>query len=446
MISISTRRDGDEDEQKKKLDTQRKTAIQEIFKQYDVEGIIQFSKLVTSPRQVGYALGVITDDVIEHKLLPHFLEAAENNHKVLASGFIYRRYHVNGWEWCDNIDKSEWTPSQIGCFLAFLPFAKEAWIRASEWLEGNQGEYWTRTAAYAYETDGDLSIAIEKLVEHGRPRAAINCLDRMRHANQSIDVDQCVRALRAACFSNEPTHAMDEYHIVELIKFLQSEPSVPQEKLWKVEWDYLSLLKSHGIGGSPKFLEKRLASEPEFFCEMIQLSYRSTKSKRPRNKSRTKAKNAWQLLHEWKTPPGKQEDGMFREEHFNDWLQRVKELCSESGHLEIALETIGEALIHTPSDPAGLWIHCAVATALNDHDSESMRVGFTIGTYNSRGVHSVDPTGNQEKELAMQFRSKAEDVENAGFQRFAGTLRELADTYDREARQIVNEHQRNDER
>ena len=52
----------------------------------------------------------------------------------------------------------------------------------------------------------------------------------------------------------------------------------------------------------------------------------------------------------------------------------------------------------------------------------------------------VDPTGKPERELAEQWRKKAEDVENAGYQRFATTLRRLAEGYDREAERIVAEH------
>ena len=42
--------------------------------------------------------------------------------------------------------------------------------------------------------------------------------------------------------------------------------------------------------------------------------------------------------------------------------------------------------------------------------------------------------------MSEQFQTKAEDVENAGFQRLAVTLRDLADDYDREARRIAEEH------
>jgi len=358
-------------------------------------------------------------------------------------GFVWRRHQITGWEWCDSIDKTSWKYSEIGQFLACLPFTKEAWDRAVEWLHEHEGEYWNQTGANAYQAEGDLTVAVEKLIEHRRPHAAINCLDRMRHAEQPIDVGQCVRALIAALSSGEPSYSMDEYHIVELIKYLQTGPSVNQDDLFRVEWAYLPLLDGRR-GATPRLLQNRLANDPGFFCEAIRLIYRSTKEdqalKEPTEESRTIATNAWRLLHEWKTPPGTDDTGTFCQERFSAWLKEVRALCTESGHLEVALITLGSVLIHTPADSSGLWIHRAVAAALNDREADDMRRGFRTGTFNSRGVHWVDPTGKPERELAEQFQTKAEDVENAGFQRLAVTLRDLADDYDREARRIAEEH------
>jgi hypothetical protein len=429
----------DREEQRKKLDTRRETAISEIFQQYGVEGVIRFAESVSSPARVGHSLGIIDDELLEQFLLPHFLDSSDNKRKTVVSGFIWRRYHIKGWSWCDDIDKSNWLPKQVGEFLACLPFTKEAWERASAWLQKAESEYWTRTGADAYKTDGDLAIAIVKFIEFGRPHAAINCIDRMRRAKLSVDINQCIRALLAALSSNEPSYVLDGYHIVELIKFLQADPSVNQDDLFRVEWAYVPLLDHHS-GAAPQLLESRLANDPEFFSEVIRLIYRSKKEdpspKEATEDTKAIATNAWQLLHEWKTPPGTQENGTFNEERFTEWLKRVKEICTESGHLEVALINIGKVLIHTTPDPDGLWIHRAVAAALNDRESDSIRDGFSTGTYNSRGVHVVDPTGKPERELAEQFRSKAEEIENAGFPRFAVTLKGLADSYDQEAERI----------
>ena len=435
------------EEQEKKLNARREKAISDIFQKSGIESVIRFAENVTSPGQVGHALGVIASHVIEQALLPQFLDAPDNAHKIFVSGFIWRRYHVKDWIWCDNIDKSCWTPAQIGQFLACLPFIKEAWDRASKWLQEHEREYWIRTGANAYQAGSDLAIAIEKLIEHGRPYAAIHCLGRMRQAEQPIDIAQCVRALIAATSSTERTHTMDGYYIVELIKFLQADSSVNQDELFRVEWAYLPILDIHGA--APLLLESRLANDPDFFCETIRLIYRSAKedqsSKEPIEESKTRATNALRLLHEWKTPPGIQKDGTFSENCFTEWLRHMNPICTESGHLEVALITVGEVLIHAPADPDGLWINRAVATELNDREADKLREGFGTGTYNSRGVHDVDPSGKPERELAEQFRNKAEEIENAGFQRFAVTLRGLADDYDRKAERIIAEHKREDE-
>ena len=435
--------DGDWEAQHQKLDARRETAISEIFQQDGVEGVLKFAESVSSPGQVGYALGVIANKEFERALLPSFLSSADSKRKVLVSGFIWRRYHLKGWEWCDDLDKSDWTPEQTGQFLACLPFTKETWNRASEWLQDHESEYWTRAGANAYGAADNFNIAIDKLIDHDRPHAAISYLNRMRRAKQPIDSKQCVRALLLALSSSEPNYIINGYHIVELIKFLQVEPGVNQDDLFRVEWAYIPLLDNYR-GAAPQLLEIRLANEPEFFCEVIRLIYRSKKedqaSREPSEEIKTLATNAWRLLHEWKTPPGTQQDGTFSGECFVEWLRRVKDACTESGHLEVALINIGEVLIHTPPDPEGLWINHAVAAALNDREADNMRDGYRTGTYNARGAHWVDPTGKPERELAEQFRSKAEDTENAGFQRFAVTLRSLAESYDREAERIINDH------
>ncbi len=436
------------EERRNKLETKRETAITTIFQQQGAERVIQFAESVSLPGQAGYTLGALHDSIIEKNLLPRFLDAAENNRMALVSGFIRRRHHLKGWEWCDAIDKSDWTPEQTAQFLAYLPFTKEAWVRAPEWLQIHEKEYWIRTHANVWTAEGDYSFAIEKLLAHGRPHAAINCLYRMCYDKQPIDTNQCVRALLTAPSSSEPGYAMDGYHIVELIKFLQAEPSVNQDDLFRVEWAYVPLLDRHR-DAAPKLLESRLANDPAFFCEVIRLIYRSKKENQPSREhteeSKAIATNAWRLLHEWKTPPGTQKDGTFSAAHFTAWLQKVKEVCVESGHLEVALGSIGEVLTHAPPDPGGLWIHHAVAAALNDRETDDMRNGFRTGIYNSRGTYWVDPSGKPEMALAEQFRHKAEEIENAGFQRFAVTLKSLASSFEREAEQVIREHQNRDD-
>lgn len=433
---------GDWEEQQKKIEARRESAISEIFRLDGAEGVMRFADNVSAPNKVGSVLGTFSNDVFETILLPHFLDTTENKHKALVSAFIWKRFWLKGWEWCDNLSKSDWTPKQLGQFLAYLPFSGETWGRASKYLQAFEREYWIRTDANAYQSEGELAGAIDKLIEHGRPHAAIHCLYRMHQNKQPIDANQCVRSLLAALSTDESSSNMDTYHITTLIKYLQTKSDVDQDDLFSVEWAYIPLLDGHR-GTVPQLLENRMATDPEFFCEIIRLIFRSEKedasASERTEQSKAIARNAWRLLDKWETPPGSQQNGSFSADNFTKWLEKVKEYATESDHLEIALSKIGEVLINAPSDPDGLWLNRAIASALNDRDAESMREGYRRGTYNSRGAHWVDPTGQAERKLADTFRTKAEAVENAGYQRFAVTLRVLADGYDREAERVISD-------
>jgi hypothetical protein len=435
-------------QQQQKFDESCRKAVEEILELGGIELVIQFAEVVKSPERVGYFLGCIADTKIDKILLPEHLGSEKRKPSLFIIGYVRSRYTANDWAWVDELDRSSWSSKQVSQFLSYLPFTNETWERAARWLGNGEADYWLKANADSYQIGSSLDIAIDKLIEYGRPRAAINCLHNMSYDNQPINVDQCVRALLAVLSSSEASDQMMPHRLRRLIEKLQNTPEVPENDLFRIEWAYLPLLDGfHGC--TPKFLEKRLANDPEFFCELIRLIYRSKKTdvvaEAPSEKTKALATNAWKLLHQWSSPPGLQGDGNFNEEHFSNWIQRVKEICTESGHLEFALIYVGEVLIHCPPDADGLWINEAVANALNAKDADKIRSGFCTGIFNSRGVHRVDPTGFQERELAKQYRQKAEQTENAGYQRFASVLSDISKSYEREAQRMVTESKRSNE-
>ena len=429
------------DQHRQKLDHRRQQAIQEILADGGMDMVLQFAESVEAPWFVGQSLGIIAQAATDKRILPALLETDNTKLALLASAYVSFRQDVNGWEWVDSFNTSNWSVAQIGQFLSYLSFTEESWSRATKWLGKSEKEYWTKTSANPYQTDSDLGFAIDKLIEYDRPHAAIACLSKMKHNKQPLDKTRSVKALMDAISSPESPHEMDAHNIIEIIKALQDDPNTDPDDLFQIEWAYLRLLNYHT---SPKTLVNRLSSHPDFFCEVIRLIYRSKKetesAKEFSEQDKTIAENAYKLLNQWKTPPGMQSDDQFLPEKFEKWLNKTKEACDESGHLEVALLNIGKVLIYVPSDPDGLWIHRTVASALNVKDAAKMRDGFWTGIFNSRGVQTVDPTGKSERELAEKYKQMAGEVENAGYHRFAVTLRELAKEYEREAEIYDAEH------
>lgn len=430
---------GDYEDQRIELEGRRQKAIEEIATNGGAQAVLAFVAAVQSPWRVGIAFGVVAGKEGDGVVLPDLLEPEQKSLAQFAGGFVWGRFRSRGWRWVDDIDTSQWTPAQIGQFLSFLPFTPDTWERSKRLLGGDESAYWSKTSANPYEAETSLELAIDRLIQHGRPYAAIRCLQRMQHDKRPFDNGKAVRALLAALDSSESAHSMDAYKIVEVIKALQNEPGTNPDDLFRVEWAYLPLLDLHH-DASPKLLERRLANEPGFFCEVIRLVFRSKKEEHPSEESTDErqkiATNAYRLLSEWRLPPGCREDGTYDGDALAAWLDAVKKECSETGHLEIAMTMVGHALIHVPPDLDGLWINRFAAEALNAKDAGDMRDGFRAELYNSRGVHRVDPTGKPERELADKYRAQAEAVEGAGYHRLTTTLQELAGSYEREAERV----------
>lgn len=436
-------KNGDWEEQRKKLDERRQKAMQEIYNAIGLQGVINFVDEVESPNKVGWALGLIADNDIDSNFLRSYLDTESLTYRQFTGGFVWSRYQKQGWEWVDGLDRTDWTMAQSCQLMTYLPFEVDTWQRAVDWLGESEGMYWQKVPVNPYQSESDFLFAIDKLIEASRPQAAIDCLHHRLHKKFPLDTKRTVRALLDAVSAAESATSMDFYEITELIKALQDDSKTDQDDLFKVEWAYSQLLDRHS-GAKPKLLEKYLSTKPEFFCEVIRLIYRSKNEERrdeePDEMRKAIASNAWRLLHEWRRPPGLLENGSFSSEDFEAWLQSVKHLCKVSGHLEVAMIKVGEVLLYCPPDPQGLWIIRSAASALNARDAEEMRSGFRTEVFNSRGVHSVDPTGKPERGLASQWRVKADAIEHSGFARFAATLSELSYSYDREAERIIEEH------
>jgi hypothetical protein len=133
---------------------------------------------------------------------------------------------------------------------------------------------------------------------------------------KNINLELACTALLTLVQIEDPTGKIDShriYHIPKIIKALQENAATDQDKLSQIEWAYLPLLDWHSDGdGSPVTLENRLASDPDFFCELIQLIYRAKgeeSKENPSPKQRNIATNAYRLLSIWKIVPGSQAGG-----------------------------------------------------------------------------------------------------------------------------------------
>jgi hypothetical protein len=428
---------GNYDEQQKRLDEARQAAIIEITGNGDVVAALNFALKVASPYEVGRALGAIASDQMETSILPLLLDSEDETSIRVVAGFIWARFWKLKTEWVDAVLDRGWSPEHQSKFLILLPFEEEIWERVSSHLTpSHESLYWRNANVNPYGPDRDLKIAIEKLLAYGREGAAVMCVARTADDKSRFDESLATRALLAVLGSERGIKELDNYQTVELIKHLQKSKTGDKDALFRIEWNFLPWLDRFS-SGSPVTLEKRLASDPAFFAEVIGLVFRSRNARaedceEPDEHKKHLATNAYKLLTDWKRCPGREDDGSFDAEAFNAWLNEARRLTEETGHAEVAQIQIGHVLTCAPPDPDGLWIHHAVAAALNFRDTREMRLGFTTQLFNDRGVHGFTH-GEEERKLASDNRKRAEALDSKGYTRFATAMREFAEQYERQA-------------
>lgn len=435
---------GDWTEKQEKLFQVRKSAIREILGEGGVSHVLEFASTVSNPHLVGDALAALDQPEFDTELLPTFLDKSDHKLWSFVAAYAWRRRFMYNWQWFDDINKVGWKPKQIALLLCALPFERNAWDRALHLLGENEEEYWNNTSANTYQTEDDTEYALGKLLEFGRPSAAIEGITTNLHKKADINPELACDALLALVGSEDTAGRIDSYQITEIIKALQENAATDQDKLFQVEWAYVSFLDRHS-GGSPITLENRLASDPHFFCDLIQLIYRAEgeePKEEPSAQHRNIATNAYRLLSTWKVVPGARLGAEFEPDAFTKWLNAMEEIVKATGHYDVAMIQLGDVLVNAPEGPDGLWIHPVIAEAMNSRERASLRDGYSTGIYNARGVHTLDPQAKPERALAEKFRQRADQVENAGYQRLATTLRGVANSYDRDAERIISRKQR----
>ena len=271
---------GNYEEQLKDLESRRQKAVAEILEYGSVEALLKFVRAVDSPWRVGFAAGMVATIDVDEKFLPSLLESQTKSLAQFVGGFVWGRFRARGWPWIDGIDMSKWSTSEKGQLLAYLPFTLDTWRRLPELLGPDEFAYWSKANVNPYDTEEGLELAIDRLVQHGRPHAAIRCLKKMQYDKQRLDPQQAIRVLKAIHDSSEERHVINVDAIVDVIQELQEEPSTNSDDLIQIEWTSLPLLnRLHGPG--PKGLEQRLADDPRFFCDIIRLVFRSEKEDSP---------------------------------------------------------------------------------------------------------------------------------------------------------------------
>lgn len=424
----------DYDREREALNKLREDALAEVIDQGGLAAVRDMAASVKHPAELGAALGRIGRKEFDSYLLPDFLVDDRTPTGELVRGYVWARYFKGGMmAWVRSLPVNDWSLATKTVFLASLPFHAGVWRLAEELLGDAATDYWHRIYPNAFQAGDDLEEAVAKAVQFERGDIAVSGINCLRHNQANFPTSLAVSAVKALLSGYQKGMRFDHHELIEVIKLLQESTDVDVDDMTTIELASIRLLDRFS-GAAPKTLERRLATEPQFFHEVVQIVFRSEKepAKQVEETRKERAEGLFGLLYHWQTPPGAVSDDDLDDARFLEWFAEVERLCKASGHWPIAQQLVGGVLMYAPAGLEGLLNHPAVARRLDADQHEEMRRGLTTALFNSRGGFTYTG-GREEMKLSDTFRDCAQKYELAGFTQIAAALRNLAESYRRDA-------------
>lgn len=414
-----------------KFRNRRRQAIVELYPIVGLNGILAFAQEVTHSFDVGVALGAVDSKEPDAALLPNLLRAQD---KLLAliRGFIAARFEARGLLWVDELPLASWTPADVGLFFSFLPFSQAVWESAENKLGERATEYWQHVDVHPYGESAWLFQAAEKLLQYNRGPSALRSLSSALQDDKNIPTDLALRAVKSFLRTYSGQHPHDVHDLRQVVTFLQSAPGVDETELGAIEWELIPMFDRFN-GGSAVTLERSLAARPSFFVDVIKGCYRgkgepAAEVPEGDEKKKKLAERCYRLLHNWRRPPGSENDRPFDPAALRKWIDEVRELAQPTGHWEVAQSHIGNVMAYIPPDDDGLPMNRGAAAILDANEYDDMRRGYRIELFNSRGAYNV-AGGQADRAKQMEYEERAKKMNEAGFTNIAATLRSMAEEY-----------------
>jgi predicted DNA-binding transcriptional regulator AlpA len=399
--------------------------------------LTSLAQRASSPTQVGWALAEV-DEVSVSELLP-WLESSDPALTDAASAWIGRRVQLCGSQWLLEALRSPTLRGQARqVLICNAPPTPEVWHTLHETQEDEE-LYWQK-ATFDAVAPSAVGEAVQQLVDHGRAWtatavASIAIIDSGPDEKSTYVTPEMVTkvldgALQQRSQSGELSN-MTAYYVGELLDYLaKTDPGATA----RYEFAFFRLLEHQR---EPAALNHLLATQPENFVSLVVRAYRGRGDQRRElsEQEQGHVRQAWWVLNEWKGFPGRRDDGLIDREVMENWVRAARLAFSEADRADIGDEMIGQAFARSPVGEDGAWPVEALRDLIETIGSREFENGVILGRLNARGVtwRGVYDGGEQERALANQYRGWSA-LTRAKWPRTARILRELADSYERDAR------------
>lgn len=335
-------------------------------------------------------------------------------------------------------------PEMAVRLLMLAPFGEATWMLVGSHGEAAEIQYWKEIIpGWLHESPMELAKAVDMLMSVRRPRAAFALA---KHSPAKLPIRTLVQLLTAMSQGGDDKpgeYMLEHYHVEKAFECIDKSSDLSLEQKAGLEFAYIDVLDrswDRRAKSSIPNLERYIEDHPEVLVQAIVWAYkRKDRAEDPpefkveAEMAKQMAERGYKLIQALKRIPGSNEHGDVDFDRLAKWVGIVRKSCAELSRIGIADLVIGELLASSPAEKDGTWPCEAVRQVMEDIQSEDMVRGAHTGVYNSRGVHTRGPGGDQERQLAEKYRKLAQQIRASSPYVASELLLRLTNTYERDA-------------
>ena len=293
------------------------------------------------------------------------------------------------------------------------PFRQHTWRLLDRYDKQTRDHYWkvVQPEWNRYE-DAELIEMIGRLLDAGRPHVAFYAAHLDWSRVETSQLKRLLFDMAASDPESDGHYRPQAYQISEALSELDGRSSVSRDEMVRLEFTYIQAL-DHSKHGIPN-LERSISKSPIGFVQILALLFkRDDRGQDPpewhtahTEKRATLGSAAYRLLGRISRVPGAGDEDDIDAEALSQWVIEARRLCAEYGRARIGDQYIGQILSRAPADEDGVRPCPAVCEVMERVGSQDIASGFTIGTFNARGVvgRTIGEGGRQERHLAEKFQ------------------------------------------
>ncbi|MEX6631947.1 helix-turn-helix transcriptional regulator [Hyphococcus lacteus] len=399
----------------------RQNAISEIYNEKGIAGVVELIKQSGAGYSIGYASGMtITAASKKIQLLSSALEGSMDEKvgefRSFCSGFLFSINEKDQRKFFESL-KAKINNEEYVRALTLAPIRQSTFDLVSELEAESYDAYWRTLEPRIFaDLEAYFDLIAENMLRVGRPIAAFRT---MHFVLEKLSTHLIYEMLNNMTSSSEETYgyAIRPYDVSKAFEIVQSRDIYTEDELASLEFRYISALNDSEYG-IPN-LESQISKSPALFMQVLAQVYRRNDDQLDPPEwiiaddelKQSHATHMHRVLDRFKKTPGSDEatdEGKVA--ILIEWIREVRQLCKQYARVKIGDQKIGELLAKSLADENGNWPNNAVCEALEFVATEDVMVGFSIGLFNSRGVHWRGEGGQQERDLAEKYRSIAERV------------------------------------